>query len=653
MSAKEGAFRIRNALQARLERLGSFTVRHPLPVPRAGASWVRVPGGLAADDYAREARAVASGVLSVFALEDVDLGSPPDWNRDPLTGTVAPLTYGKTLDYRDETIVGNIKYLWEPNRHLLLVRLAQAYALTRDRAYLDSLRWLLESWMEQCPCFRGPNWTSSLELGLRLINWSILWQLAGGWGSSLFDGDAGRAFRTQWLDFIYQHVHFIDRNYSRFSSANNHLLGELTGVFVASLTWPYWPRFETWGNRARRTLEDEAAKQNHADGVNKEQAIWYHQFVFDFLLISGLAARASGRDFSSGYWGRLEKMIEYAASIMDVSGNPPMIGDADDGLVVNLSAEENFSPFRSMIATGAVLFHRGDFLAKAGRLDHKTLWLLGDAAREAFEHIAPAPGGLPVRREFSSGGYYVLGSDFETEREIRMVVDCGPLGYLSLAAHGHADALALTLSVSGRQVLVDSGTYAYHTRQKWRSYFRGTSAHNTLRLDGMDQSVIGGNFLWLRRARATLEAFEPQGSEQWFVGNHDGYLRLKDPVTHQREVRFYRQEARFRVTDRIACKGRHEAERFWHFSEDCDVLLEDGLVRVCCGPILLALRDESPDVGMEVLRGDETMPLGWISRRFDIKEPTSTVIMRNQVCGDSEFVTEFVIKWDETCERKG
>ena len=82
-----------------------------------------------------------------------------------------------------------------------------------------------------------------------------------------------------------------------------------------------------------------------------------------------------------------------------------------------------------------------------------------------------------------------------------------PLGYLSIAAHGHADALSFTLSVGGNEILIDPGTFAYHTQKRWREYFRGTSAHNTLRVDGADQSVPGGNFLWTQHSQTRVLSF--------------------------------------------------------------------------------------------------------------------------------------------------
>src|SRR5262249_56564995 len=118
----------------------------------------------------------------------------------------------------------------------------------------------------------------------------------------------------------------------------------------------------------------------------------------------------------------------------------------------------------------------------------------GEAARDARKTR------LPLRQTFPEGGAYVLGCEFDTAREIRLVADAGALGYRSIAAHGHADALAFTLSAGGREFLVDPGTYAYHTQGAWRQYFRRTSARHTGRIDGEEQAVQGGNFSRLTKA---------------------------------------------------------------------------------------------------------------------------------------------------------
>jgi hypothetical protein len=304
--------------------------REPAP-----GRWMHVPAALDAAPYLAVAQRIAAGTLEIFG---VSCGvSPPRWNRDPKTGVEAPLSWGKRLDYRDRRRVGEIKYLWELNRHLHLVTLAQGYALSRDSKYLYVLREHLTSWFSDCPYGRGPNWCSALEAAIRLINWSIAWQLAGGAGSELFADREGERFREQWLASIYQHTRFVRGYFSRHSSANNHLIGEAAGLYIAGLTWPCWPELRRSCAQARRILEHEALLQNSADGVNLEQAVCYQQFVLDFLLLSLLAGESAGEPFSADYRQRIAAMLGFLASIMDAGGEVPMIGDADDGAVTRLA----------------------------------------------------------------------------------------------------------------------------------------------------------------------------------------------------------------------------------------------------------------------------------------------------------------------------
>jgi hypothetical protein len=576
------------------------------------------------------------GSYSIFALSRGPDLDEQEWNRDPLTAVLSPLRLGKSIDYRDERLAGNVKYLWEPNRHLELVTLAQAFAVTDAERFLAGVERRLHSWLKQCPYPLGVNWASALEVGIRLVNWSLVWQLIGGHESKLFEGEQGARLRRCWLDSIYQHAHFIRHYYSRHSSANNHLIGEAAGVFIASCTWPYWKDFEKWGRQAQKILIDQATAQTHSDGVNCEQAVAYQQFVLDFFILAALTGRAAGTEFPRDYWQTVEKMLEYIHSIMDVGGNVPMIGDADDGFVVRLSQEPDFCPFRSLLATGAILFDRPDFALKSGGLDDKTRFLLGDNRWEGLMARAGEAAGT-IRREFPDGGYYVLGHQLEGPREIRIVADAGPLGYLSIAAHGHADALSFVLSVAGREILVDPGTYSYHTEPLWREYFRGTGAHNTVRVDGQDQSIQGGNFMWLRHAEARCLAFEFDDKGSRLVAEHDGYTRLSDPVVHQRRI--IQQESMIEVMDRLDCNGYHAIERCWHFSEQCRVSLEGSTVVAENGPVRVTLRPLEPDCELRHLRGSDDPPGGWVSRRFDVKVPSDSIYCVSRIDGTTELAT--------------
>lgn len=638
MGIQEIVYRISHAAQAQWERRGLALARPVEPAGSLGRAWLSdLPQVFDVAVYGMAADQILAGRFDVFAMKDAPLGFPPDWNRDPKTGAVAPLVFGKTLNYRDERIVGDIKYLWEPNRHAELVTLAQAWHLTRDEKYAEGCRTLLASWFEQCPYPLGVNWTSSLEHSVRLVNWAVAWFL-------LDKAELDSEFKQRWLDSIYQHCHFIAGHFSRHSSANNHLLGELMGLFIGATVWPLWPESKVWRARSAREFETEALKQNGADGVNREQAIWYQHEVADMMLLVGLFGRANDIEFSDAYWERLKLMLEFVSATMDSGGRVPMIGDADDAMLVRFAPVD---VYRSLLATGAVLYGRADFKGKAGAFDDKSHWLLGEAGLSKWNALPAAPAEQP-RRAFPEGGYWILGDRFSTEEEVRLVVDAGPLGYLSIAAHGHADALSLVLSVGGVPFLIDPGTYAYHTQKKWRDYFRGTSAHNTVRVDGQDQSVIGGNFLWLQKAEAQCECWETNATRDRFVGSHDGYRRLADKLVHRREIVFDKVARQVTVVDTLECKARHMIELFWHFAPSCEVHFEGETVHAAAAGHHLSMVFSGHPCSASLVCGDDDLPLGWHSQSFDEREPTNVLRRVATIDRTAIFVTRILI---ETCKK--
>ena len=646
MTPAEVAYRALRALRAQAERYGVLGAGHA-PAPDLETSvepWVSPSPKVQAARYLAAADRIGQGRLDIFALRGVELGQPPRWNRDPKTGIEAPLRFGKTLDYRDPDLVGDIKYLWQPNRHLHLVTLAQAYALSGRQRYVQALAEQLESWLLACPYRLGPNWASALEAAIRLINWSIAWQLIGGADAALFQQPHYRELRARWLRSVYQHVQFVRGWLSLHSSANHHLIGEAAGLFVAGLTWPHWPQARAWVDAGKKILEREALAQNAPDGVNREQALGCQQFVLDFLVLCLLAGRASGHGFSADYEARIEAMLGFLASVMDAGGNLPMFGDADDGCVSHLSQEPDFSPYRSLLATGACIFGRGDFKLKARRLDDKSRWLLGEVAESRFEELDAEKTRLPPRQAFTEGGYYILGCHFDTPQEIRLVADAGPLGYRSLAAHGHADALSFTLSAGGLEFLVDPGTYAYHTQAAWRRYFRGTGAHNTVRIDGLDQSVQRGNFLWLKKARASCSLWLSSAHKDSFEGWHDGYMRLGDPVKHWRLIALDKAARSVVIEDTLEMAEDHAVELLFHCHEHCSVhALGDGL-RISRGEASIRLVLPQVDKARtEVYQGSLAPMAGWVSRAFDSREPAPTIVWQARLTGRTVLRSEILV----------
>jgi hypothetical protein len=639
MTPAEMGYHVLRALQARAER-SRLGARRDVPEPELAAvanSWIRGDAKVDPSPYLDAAERTVHGRLDVFALRALDIGSPPRWNRDPKSGIEAPLAYGKLLDTGDPDLVGDIKYLWQPNRHQHLVTLAQAYAFTGKRAYFDALQEHLESWLLACPYGAGANWSSALEAAVRLINWSAAWQLLG-----LEILEKNPEFRLRWLRSVYQHAQFIRGWFTLHSSAAHRLIGEAAGLFVAALTWPHWREARGWAATAKSILEREALAQNAPDGVNREQSVCVQQFVLELLLLCMLAGKANGQWFSADYESRIEAMMDFIASIMDARGNVPMFGDSDDGFVTRLSPAEDFCPHRSLLATGAILFKRGDFKLKARALDDRTRWLLGAQADAQFAGLDAEKTRLPLRQTFPEGGYYVVGCGFDSPGEIRLVADAGPLGYRANATHGHADALSFTLSVGGREFLVDPGTYAYHMQEAWRRYFRGTAAHNALRVDGLDQSVPGGRFRWLRKVRAGCSLWLSSPEKDSFEGWHDGYMRLEDPVKHRRLIELDKRARRVLIEDSLEMGEEHDVELFFHCSELCRVdPSSDGFV-ISQDKVCLSIK--LPPTGLSRLyQGNLSPMLGWRSRAFDTRVPAPTIVWQARLAGPTLLRTELCV----------
>jgi hypothetical protein len=621
------------SLQARAER-ARWIGRSEAPAARFEATFQPWLHPRERDDAAAiiaSAGRIADGWLDVLALRDVDLGSPPRWNRDPKTGIEAPLEFGKLLDWRDRDRVGDIRYLWEPNRHQHLVTLAQAWSLTGKQDLFDTARDHLESWFLACPYRYGPNWASATEVALRLANWSAAWQLLGGAHSPLWRSEANAEFRARWLRSVWQHAEFIGGWLSAHSAANHHLIAQASALFLAGLAFPYWPRAGHWRDAGKEILEREVLAQVAPDGVDREQAVACQRFALESLLLCLVAGRANGLQFSAAYEARLEAMLDFLASLLDAGGNLPLFGDSEVG-------DADVAACRSLLAIGAVLFRRGDFKLKAAALDDRARWLLGPGAAARFFALDSEKTSLPPRQAFPEGGYFVLGCDLGSAHELRAVVDAGPLGYRA-AAHAHADALSFTLSAGGREVLVDPGACGAYAHPVWRAYFRGTAAHNTIRIDGLDQSEAGGPALWLHKARSACSLWLSSAAKDSFEGWHDGYMRLPDPVKHRRLLELDKKARRLVVEDRLEMEDEHDVELFFHCAQDCAVQPVEGGFALGAG-VFIRLPESEKKATTQLYRGSVAPIAGWVAGEGERRRPAPTIVWRARLLGTTVLRTE-------------
>lgn len=633
MSPEEIAWRARSTIRDVTDRyrvgLGLYpraAVSAPAP---AAPTWCPVPLGAwrdrSVDDPAAVWRArlvdradrIAAGRLSFFDLRDVAVGDPVDWHREYAAGRPTPRTFAASIDYRDYAVTGDAKVVWEPNRHHHLVVLGRAYRATGDEPYAAAAARHLSSWIDANPFGYGMNWRSPLELAIRVINWT--------WAVDLIAGSAAldAALFRRVADSAALHVWDIARKYSRGSSANNHRIGEAAGVFVATSYFSGIPDAAALRAESHRILSEEISAQTYPSGATREQAFGYHLFVLNLFLAAGIAGRRSGMDFDAAFWSALERMFAFAGA-MAAGGPPPYYGDSDDGCVLDLG--DSTEDIGALMSLGAALFGGDRFRGGGDPPSESAFWLLG---RRAERHDAAA---VPLESvAFEDAGLYLLQSGGGASREgVSVVVDCGELGFGTLAAHGHADALSVVVRANGAEVLVDPGTYDYFSFPAWRQYFRGTRAHNTVTIDGADQSTQLGSFLWGQRAAARCLEWRQRPGGGTVRGEHDGYRRLQDPVGCTRTVDL--EGRTVTIDDEIASGGPHDVEINFHLSDDCEAAALGHRVdiRFAAGRAVMNLDDR---LELSLVKGGETPDSGWMSRGYHRRTPAWIVRARMRTTG--------------------
>lgn len=439
-------------------------------------------GTLAAANHLSEGR------WTLFSRE-VLLEDPPRWNVDPLSEIAWPEGPSAALDYRIAPEGSSAKAVWEAGRLTMLPSLALAARLTGDARHAERARRWLADFIAGNPLGSGIHHTSGIEMAIRV--------LTIGWTLALLgdDSPAARAFMAQQALWCRAHL-------SIGSSANNHLLAEYAAMVVAGAGIPGLATGPRLLREGLEGIERELQRQIHGDGVTAEQAFRYLPFVWELLLPALLLAERAGHKASEPIRQRLALSLEFARALRRADGTLPPIGDDDDARVLLADQAES----RLDLAGNAL-----------------AAWLGAPALAEGANALAsllcgasppPAARASEGTRTFREGGVTVW-----RHREAFATLDHGPLGLGTIAAHGHADALSLTLRLGRDDLIVDPGTLAYFDDERLRVVTRATPSHSTVSFGGRSQSEMLGPFLWGRRARVVAHR-EGWWCEWWSGERH-------------------------------------------------------------------------------------------------------------------------------------
>ncbi len=502
-----------------------------------------------AQEIVSRARRILEHRFDLLGYENLEYGARIDWHLDAVHGRRAKKIPWFKVRYLDYEEVGDAKITWELNRHQHFVVLAKAYLLTEDQAFAREIILQWENWWEENLYPIGLNWASTLEVGFRVQAW--IWTFFLLRDCPLFTAE----LRRKWIARLHLCGRHIERYLSTYFSPNTHLLGEALALFFLGTLFPSSSSVK-WREKGWQILLQEAGKQIREDGFYFEQSTYYHVYALDIFLHARILASLNGIPIPEQFENALRDMLE-SLFVLGRAGLPHMFGDDDGGRLFDgrrNCAVHMLDP----LATGAILFRRGDFKSVVRTLPEETLWLLGAKSLAEFKLIETEEPRAESKTLVESGLYLM----FDAAAKQQLLIDAGPLGSGN-GGHGHADALSVSLIRNGRELLRDSGTFEYIGPGSERSRFRGTGAHNTVRIDGRDQSEITGPFSWRGFPQVCVERWINGKRFDLFVGSHDGYSRPHSPVLHRRHV-FHPREGVWLVRDVVQGEGQHQIEVAWH-----------------------------------------------------------------------------------------
>jgi hypothetical protein len=451
--------------------------------------------------------------------------------------------------------------------------LANVFVETGDAGFLHAWERLVGSWIRQVPV--GSD--ASDVAARRMQNWTYAWARFA--SSPDFPG-LRRGLCDTIFESIGEHVRCV-RNGLTPEVFRNHRTLEIYALFVVALAFPALdPHFEllTFTNSELHRILVEGFRP---DGVHRENSTHYHLVALRSLL----GARENARRFSltlpDDFDTLLERTCEFALHCHRPDGLIPALSDADE------------ASYPEVLRLAGSLFDRPDFIYAA---------------------TAGAEGRPPARKgaSFPDAGYFFQrsgwgtgGSSYPDERFL--VFDCGPLGD---GGHGHYDLLNVEVYAYGRPLLVDPGRYTYsEDGANMRRWFKGTAAHNTVCVDGLDQTPY-------RRGRPGSRLGTGTFMGRWSAPGLDVLEgRAESPcydTVHKRRVLFV-ADRYWVVEDELSAARDHRYDLRWHLTAEAwggteletiggnPLVRAPGLVLVFFAPVCVALEP------------------GWVSPRYGAK----------------------------------
>jgi hypothetical protein len=512
----------------------------------------------------QEAEACRRGEVPVFgkwkdcrkhALQTVPADvAPLDYDLDPIGHGVR---YDRRIPgTRIEHFVygADVKAAWEVGRLQQLWRFGQARWLAGTdgersgwaRAYMATVR----QFRADCPVGMGVQWSCAMEVASRAFHAALAFAYVQ--DDPAVDG----AFASELAGMLGEHCEYVEEHLEDTGAVrNNHYAADLVGLVVVGCLFPELPRARIWRDGFGRKLWEEIPRQVRGDGTHFESSTGYQRLTAELFLGAVLAARAAGTPAPREVELATAGLFRSIGHLLKPSGRMPQIGDLDScrglPLMPRAALDCGYLP-----ALGAAALVDPTLKLPGAPCPVEVAWLLGAPGVERFD-LLPAYG--------HTGSSLLPDANVAVLRQGRgyLCLTAGPNGQGGCGGHAHNDKNSVELSFGEVDLVLDRGTFVYARDPRERDRRRGTAAHSTVQVDGVEQNRIipGRLFALPDTSRARIRWMDRPNGHVMASGEHRGYQRLRQGVVHRRLAALSEGFAAFQ--DEVFGDGAHVLEARW------------------------------------------------------------------------------------------
>ena len=564
----------------------------------------------------KQADKICNHIFNLLGSGDVNLGKEIKWNEDFKTGFIWENKFYKKIKRVDLNNNADVKVPWELSRFQHIPILGQAYLLTDNFKYALEFKNQIEDWIKKNPVEMSVNWTCTMDVAIRACNWIVGYYFFEDCPKNKIDSE----FWIKYNKALYLHGKYIFSNLERAPQYNgNHYLSDLAGLIWLGL---YFRNFKydkedvknnpkIWLDFGLKEFEKEMKNQVNPDGVDYEASTAYHCLVTELFLFTSILCSKNNIASPKEYRDKLEKMIEFIMNITKPNGCIPLLGDMDSGRFIILSDYGNRDKrdFRHLVALGGEYFKRNDFRFFFSNNNIRIpFW--------CFENITKIKEKSPINlgsKAYKNSGYYILRND-----KIYIIIKCGPNGMNSNGGHTHNDQLSFELNISGKDFIIDPGTYVYTADYKLRNLFRSTSMHNTLQIGNLEQNNFEEKDLFRINNETNTQLLD--FSDNYFKGRHYGFMD-KAGIIAEREVKL--EDKRIIINDFIIKDpGNLKYKKFIRFHLDKEIEIEKK-------HNYLILTNKKIRIKLFNLQKSEyNIEKSWVAKEYGIREEAKVIICK-------------------------